>query len=139
MQQRKGHLLVTLQNNIETVLSHENVQTLAGIDARLHELQAELPKLASSNVDYEDVADEIYCLSEDKQKVQLESAVRDELKKTDFRYAHLPAGTANHPDRIHDKPLVRAACPTVDRKSHHLRGQIHSRIQIRRDGKCLKI
>jgi len=77
----KDTFLVTLQNNIETVLCHDSDQTLAGIDSRLQELQAELLKLASSKADYEHVADEIYRLREEKQKVQLESARRDELKK----------------------------------------------------------
>jgi hypothetical protein len=35
-----------LQNKIETVLSHENDQTLTDIDKRLEELQTELLKLA---------------------------------------------------------------------------------------------
>ena len=54
----------------------EKVQPLADIDRRLKELQAELLKLASSRTDYEDVADEIYRLREDKQKLQLENAGR---------------------------------------------------------------
>jgi site-specific DNA recombinase len=40
----------------------------------------ELLKLPNSKVDNDDVADEIYHLCEEKQKVQLESARRDELK-----------------------------------------------------------
>lgn len=77
----KDGFLATLQDNIVTVLSHENDQTLTVIDARLQELQAELLKLASSKSDYEDVADEIYRLREEKQKIQLKSAGRDDLKK----------------------------------------------------------
>ena len=77
----KDHFLVTLQNNIETVIIHENDQTLAAIDKRLEELQTELLKLASSKADYEDVADEIYRLREEKQNAQLENVGRDELKK----------------------------------------------------------
>ena len=73
--------LTTLQNNIETVLSHGNDQVLADIDKRLKELQAELLKLATSNADYEKVGNEIYHLREEKQKLQLESAGRDEQKK----------------------------------------------------------
>ena len=38
-------------------------------------------KLASSKADYEKVGDEIYRLREEKQKLQLESAGRDEVKK----------------------------------------------------------
>ncbi len=38
-------------------------------------------KLATSNADYEKVGNEIYHLREEKQKLQLESAGRDEQKK----------------------------------------------------------
>lgn len=58
--------LTTLQNNIATVLSRENDNTLTDIDSRLEELQTELLKLASSKADYEDVANEIYRLREQK-------------------------------------------------------------------------
>ncbi len=77
----KDDFLLTLQHNIETVLYHDSGQALASIDARLQELQSELLKLASSKADYEHVADEIYRLREENQKVQLESAGRDEVKK----------------------------------------------------------
>jgi len=73
--------LSILKKNIETVLNHENDTTLADIDKRLEELQTELLKLASSKADYEDVADEIYRLREEKQKAQLDNVGRDELKK----------------------------------------------------------
>jgi len=78
---RKDDLLVALQNNIETVLCHDNDQTFAGIDKRLSELQSGLLKLATSKADYEKVGDEIYRLREEKLKIQLESAGRDEVKK----------------------------------------------------------
>ncbi|MDD2504805.1 MAG: recombinase family protein, partial [Bacilli bacterium] len=73
--------LSILKKNIEAVLNHENDTTLADIDKRLEELQTELLKLASSKADYEDVADEIYRLREEKQKAQLDNVGRDELKK----------------------------------------------------------
>lgn len=79
--QVKDSFIETLQNNIENILSQGNDKALASIDKRLQELQTELLKLASTKTDYEDVADEIYHLREEKQKVQLESAGRDELKK----------------------------------------------------------
>jgi site-specific DNA recombinase len=102
----KDTFLVTLQKNIETVLSHENDNTLADIDKRLEELQVELLKLASSKADYEDVADEIYRLREEKQKVQLESAGRDELKK---RISDMGTFLREQPTTIsgYDEPLVR--------------------------------
>lgn len=83
----KDHFLITLQKNIETVISHENSHTLTAIDKRLAELQSELLKLASSKTDYEKVGDEIYRLRDDKQKAQVESLGRYELQKriTDMR------------------------------------------------------
>ncbi|MFA6927507.1 MAG: hypothetical protein WCQ69_10965, partial [Bacteroidales bacterium] len=53
----------------------------ADIDKRLEELQTELLKLATSNADYDKVGDEIHRLRDQKQKLLLESANRDELKK----------------------------------------------------------
>lgn len=102
----KDTFLVTLQNNIETVLSHENDQTLATIDTRLEELQTELIKLASSKADYEDVAEEIYRLREDKQKLQLEAVGRDELKK---RIADMGTFLRDQPTALteYNEPLVR--------------------------------
>ena len=73
----KDTFLVTLKNNIEAVICHDNGQTLEVIDKQLSELQAELLKLASSKADYEKVGDEIYRLRDEKQKLQLESAVRE--------------------------------------------------------------
>ena len=70
-----------MQKSIETVLSHGNNQALADIDRRLKELQAELLKLAASNTDYEKVGNEIYRLRDEKQKVLMENANRDEVKK----------------------------------------------------------
>ncbi len=102
----KNTFLVTLQNNIETFLSHENDKTLADIDKRLEELQTELLKLASSKADYEDVTDEIYRLREEKQKVQLKSAGRDELRK---RITDMGDFLQEQPTTLteYNEPLVR--------------------------------
>lgn len=70
----KDAFLATLQKNIKAVLIKENDKTLKGIDNRLEKLQTQLLKLASSKADYEDVADEIYRLREQKQKAQMENA-----------------------------------------------------------------
>ncbi len=102
----KDSFLVTLQNNIETVLTHGNDHALAGIDERLSELQAELLKLASSKADYEKVGDEIYHLREEKQKLQLESAGRDELRK---RISDMSSFLQEQPTTLteYDEQLVR--------------------------------
>jgi site-specific DNA recombinase len=102
----KDAFLSTLQNNIATALSKENDKSLVDIDNRLEELQTELLKLASSKADYEDVADEIYRLREQKQKVQIENAGRDELRK---RIADMNAFLRDQPTSIneYDESLVR--------------------------------
>jgi len=101
----KDSFLATLQENIETVLIHENDQAPADIDKRLQELQSELLKLASSKADCEHVADEIYRLREEKQKIQLESAGRDDLKK---RISDMSAFLQEQPTTLteYDEPLV---------------------------------
>lgn len=62
--------------------------------------------MASSKADYEDVADEIYRLREEKQKIQLESAGRDELKK---RISDMGTFLLDQPTTLtdYDEPLVR--------------------------------
>lgn len=63
-------------------------------------------KLANSKVDYEDVADEIFRLREEKQKVQLENIGRDELKN---RIADMSVFLQEQLTAIaeYDEPLVR--------------------------------
>ena len=102
----KDHFLITLQNNIETVILHENRQTLSAIDKRLTELQAELLKLASSKADYEKVGDEIYRLREEKQKAQFENFGWDELQK---RITDMSAFLQEQPTALaqYDESLVR--------------------------------
>ena len=102
----KDDFLATLQNNIETILSYGNDQTLESIDKRLSDLQAELLSLASSKSDYEKVGDEIYRLREEKQKLQLESAERDEVKK---RITDMATFLREQPTTLTEyvEPLVR--------------------------------
>lgn len=102
----KDTFLSILENNIATVISQDNNQALAVIDNRLEELQAELLKLASTKSDYEDVADEIYTLREEKQKVQVDSASKDEIKK---RIADMNTFLKDQPTKIteYDEALVR--------------------------------
>lgn len=69
-----------LQHNIETVLSHNNDETLATIDTRLEELQTQLVKLTSSKNGYDDVVEEIYHLREQKQQALAKSANQDEIR-----------------------------------------------------------
>lgn len=102
----KDAFLTTLRNNIVTVLSKENDKSLSEIDTRLEDLQTQLLKLASSKADYEDVADEIYRLREEKQKAQMENAGQDEQLK---RIADMSAFLQEQPTDIteYDEQLVR--------------------------------
>ena len=102
----KDTFLATLQRNIEAVLESEKGQPLTDVDKRLAELQEELLKRTGARTDYEDVAEEIYRLREDKQKLQLESAERDEQKK---RIADMDTFLREQPTALteYDEPLVR--------------------------------
>jgi site-specific DNA recombinase len=102
----KDTFLTTLQDNIATVINRENNRALADIDKRLEELQTELLKLATSNADYEKVGDEIHHLRDRKQKLQVENANRDELKK---RIADISTFLRKQPTAIteYDEQLVR--------------------------------
>ena len=77
----KDSFLTTLRDNIATVINRESDKALADIDKRLEVLQTELLKLATSNADCDNVGDEIHRLRDRKQKLLLENANRDELKK----------------------------------------------------------
>ena len=103
---KKDDLLSILQHNIETVLSRGSDKTLADINNRLEELQAEQLKLATSKSDYEDVAEEIYRLREEKQKAQAESAGRDDTRK---RMMDMKAFLRKQDDAVtaFDEALVR--------------------------------
>ena len=98
--------LTTLRDNIAAVISRESDKDLADIDKRLEDLQTELLKLAISNADYDKVGDEIHRLRDQKQKLLLESANRDELKK---RITDMSTFLKKQPTALteYDEQLVR--------------------------------
>lgn len=73
----KDAFLTTLQDNIATVLNEENDKIIDDINAKLKALQNELLRLANSKENYEEVADEIYCLRELKQNTLIGNAERE--------------------------------------------------------------
>lgn len=91
---------------IAMAISQDNNQALADIYKILVELQSELLKLASTKSDYEDVTDDINSLREKKQKVQVDSASKDEIKK---RIADMSAFLNKQSTTIteYDETLVR--------------------------------
>lgn len=108
----KDTFLSILESNIATVISQDNNQALAEIDKRLEELQIELLKLASTKYDYEDVANEIYSLREEKQKMQVDIAGKDEIKK---RITDMSTFLIQQPTTIteYDEVLVRRCIEKV--------------------------
>ena len=102
----KDSFLITLRDNIATVINRESDKALSDIDKRLEELQNELLKLATSNSDYDNVGDEIHRLRDQKQKLQVENANRDELKK---RITDMSTFLKKQPTALteYDEQLVR--------------------------------
>ena len=74
-------MMITLQENVESVIRQEDETSSEGIETKLLELQKELLKLANSKKDYNSVADEIDRMRELKQNALVESAGREGLKQ----------------------------------------------------------
>ena len=70
-----------LQENIEKILSEGSDAAVQEIDSRLLELQKKLLKKANAKQNYDDLADEIEALREQKHAVMVESAAREGIKK----------------------------------------------------------
>ena len=70
----KDDFLSTLQDNIAMVLNEKDDQATDDINAKLKELQKELLRLANSKADYEEVAEEIYRLREQKRNTLIANA-----------------------------------------------------------------
>lgn len=102
----KDSFIKILHENIEKVIMNGNDSRLATIENRLIELQAELLKLANSRSDYEDVADEIHRLREEKQKLLVENSNKDELRN---RISEMETFFQNQSKGIteYDEQLVR--------------------------------
>lgn len=66
-----------LQQNIAKVIRSAQQNTADGIDERLQELQKELLKKANSKEAYDEIADEIFKLREQREKCTVDTAARD--------------------------------------------------------------
>jgi len=71
---QKDELLITLKENIKTVIIETNNSAIEEIDKKLEELQKDLLRLANSKEDYNDIADEIYRLREERHRILAEEA-----------------------------------------------------------------
>ena len=77
----KDDYLEILQENIQNVLQEEQSIDLSEIDSRLEILQAELVRRVNTKADYDDIADEIAKLKDEKQNSELKNIRQDDLKK----------------------------------------------------------
>ena len=102
----RDDMLTKLKINIEKVLLEEDTATIDSIDARLEELQQELIKRASARQDYENLAEEIDNLREQRLGTMTEKAEREGLK---MRIKEMQEFLENQTDRIseYDEQLVR--------------------------------
>jgi site-specific DNA recombinase len=78
---QKDGLLTTLKENIKTVIIETNNSAIEEIDKQLEELQKDLLRLANSKEDYNDIADEIYRLREERHRILAEEAGRKGSKQ----------------------------------------------------------
>ena len=76
----KDTYLIVLENNLATVLSKGNEKAISEIDRRLKGIQTMIVKQASSKADCDELGEEVFRLREEKQRLQLEGAGRDELR-----------------------------------------------------------
>lgn len=95
-----------LQENIKKILSEGSDTAVQEIDNRLLELQKELLKKVNARRNYDDLADEIEALREQKHAVMVESAEREGVKK---RVAEMQQFLAEQKSEIteYDESLVR--------------------------------
>ena len=102
----RDNMMTKLKENIEQVLLEEDTATIASIDAKLEEFQQELIKRAGARQDYEDLADEIDNLREQRLNAMTEKAEREGLK---MRIREMQDFLDNQTDRIseYDEQLVR--------------------------------
>ena len=102
----KDEMLTALEKNIAMVLALEDETSMKSLDAKLEELQQELLKRANARQDYEDLADEIDLLREQKQNAMAENAEREGLKQ---RIAEMQQFLAEQRGtiQVYDEQVVR--------------------------------
>ena len=71
--------LPILQDNIASVLRMSNQESAEAIQARIDALQQQIVEKASHNQDYEDIAQEIFRLRDQKEQVSMNDTSRAEL------------------------------------------------------------
>lgn len=125
----KDNILITLEQNIVSVLALEDEGSIESINAKLEELQKELLKRANAKKDYNDLADEIYRLREQKQNAMAGNAEREGLK---HRIAEMKAFLAEQTEQIeeYDESLVRRMVEKVTVYEEKFMVEFKSGVQI---------
>jgi DNA invertase Pin-like site-specific DNA recombinase len=125
----KDTLLLTLQDNIDTVLNEENDKATDTFDNKLDELQNELLRLANTKADYNNVADEICRLREIKQNALVQNMERQSKRQrieemTEFLNEH----TSNLQE--YDEQLVRRVIEKITVFDDKLTVEFKSYVEI---------
>jgi hypothetical protein len=126
---QKDTFLLTLQENIATVLNEENDKATDEIDNKLDELQNELLRLANSKTDYNNVADEIYRLRELKQNTLARNAEREGKRQ---RIAEMTEFLKKQPIELqeYDEQLVRSLIEKITVVADHVNIEFKSNLEI---------
>ncbi len=112
-----------------TVLNEEDDKTTDEIDIKLHELQKELLRLATSKTDYNNVADEIYRLRELKQNTLGRNAEREGKRQ---RMAEMTKFLKMQPIELleYDERLVRRLIEIITVFDNKLTIEFKSSVEI---------
>ena len=118
-----------LQASIERCLSDSNSSVVAEIDVRLLELQQELLKLANAKKNYDDIADVIDELREQKEELLLQEANKDSIRQ---RMAEMVTYLQNEPEEIteYSEALVRRMIEKITVYYDHFVVEFKSGIEI---------
>lgn len=118
-----------LEKNMVSVIGHDVEGRIAEIDEELKTLQQELLRLANAKKDYEEVADEIHTLREQRQNILAEQAERDGKHQ---RMEEMKAYLQEHSDvpTVYDEQLVRKLIEKVTAYEDRLTVEFKSGLEI---------
>ena len=111
MIEQKDEFLPGMRLAMDRALAQNNSPRVAEIDARSEELQKELLKKANAKQGFEELADEIDALREEKQALLLEDANRTAMKQRSRTTSNLNSNVALRP-RYRCKQSHRAGAPS---------------------------
>lgn len=121
--------LKILQENIAEVLQMNNPDSSESIDIRLGKLQKELIDRAERREDYDDIANEIFRLREQKEKSILNDTAKNEYLS---RMEELKNFIKNQPSGIigFDETLVKHLLSNVTVHNDHLEFKFKSGVKV---------